>query len=290
MPAYVAKQRLKNAVYLGVGTVGRLRRATSGGLRVLLYHKVNGREGNPGSVPAALFAEHMAMVEAEGYRPVSLGEVLDHLATGALLPPRATLITFDDGYLDNLVEAAPILTRHGFPAVLFASVGSVGSEIPFPHDERVAAANPTLDWDDLAEIERLGVRVESHGITHVPLASMSDAAAEREIADSKRILEEHLGRPIQAYAYVKGGLGDFDARHGEMLRRGGYDAAFTTVTGSNGPGADPFTLKRYNVEPYPARTLELVLRGACDRMAFKDSRSGTTARRAFNRALRTTSK
>jgi len=103
-------------------------------------------------------------------------------------------------------------------------------------------------------------------------------------------MEEHLGRPIQAYAYVKCGLGDFDARHGEMLRRGGYDTAFTTVTGSNGPGADPFTLKRYNVEPYPARTLELVLRGACDRMAVKDSRSGTTARRAFNRVLRTTSK
>ena len=289
MPAYTAKQRVKNTVYLGVGTAGRLRHPTTSGLRVLLYHKVNDVQGNPGSVTPALFAEHMAMIAAEGYRPVSLGEVLEHLGDGAPLPPRATLITFDDGYLDNLVNAAPILAQHGFPAVLFMSVGRIGSDTPFPHDERRPAPNPTLDWNGLEEIERLGVRVESHGIAHVPLASLDDAAAEQDITGAKQILEEHLGRPVRAYAYVKGGTGDFGARHREMLRRVGYEAAFTTVTGSNGGGSDPFALRRYNVEPYPASTLALVLRGACDAMAVKDSRPGTAARRVFNRVLGTTS-
>ena len=78
--------------------------------------------------------------------------------------------------------------------------------MPFPHDERASRCpNPTLDWADLLAIERLGVRVESHGITHVPLTSLGDDAAERELVESKRVLEERLGRPIRAYAYVKGG-------------------------------------------------------------------------------------
>ena len=281
---------MKNAAYLGIGTIGRRRRSAPDGLRVLLYHKVNDLPGNPGSVPTPLFAEHMAMVAAEGYRPVSLDDVLDHLGRGVPLPPRATLITFDDGYRDNLVGAAPILARHGYPAVIFVSVGSIGSDRPFPHDERLPVRNPTLDWGGLAEIERLGVRVESHGITHVPLAMLSDETAERELVTSKRVLEEHLGRDVRAYAYVKGGATDFAERHKGMLRRAGYEAAFTTVTGSNRPHADPLALRRYNVEPYPATTLGLVLHGACDAIAFKDSKAGTAARRAFNSVLGTTSK
>jgi len=290
VPAYATKQRVKNAVYFGAGTLGRLRRPTSESLRVLLYHKVNGAIGNPGSVPPSLFAEHMNVIEAEGYRPVSLDDVLAHLRRGAALPPRATLITFDDGYRDNLVGAAPVLSKHGFPAVLFASVGSIGSQVPFPHDERLAVPNPTLDWAELREIERLGVRVESHGVSHVPLASLDDASAEREVVESKRVLEDHLGRPVRAYAYVKGGAGDYARHHGAMLQRAGYEAAFTTVTGSNRGGSDPFALRRYNVEPYPARTLSLVLRGACDVMALKDTAAGTSVRRAFNSVLRTTSR
>ncbi len=290
MPAQAAKQRVKNSVYRGVGVIGRLRPMRMDGLRVLLYHKVNDADCKPGSVSTALFAEHMALVEADGYRPVALDDVLAHLGSGAPLPPRATLITFDDGYVDNLVGAAPVLQRHGFPAVLFVSVGSIGSDTPFPHDERSGTPNPTLDWDGLAEIERAGVRVESHGITHVRLATLADDAAERQLTESKRILEDRLGRPICAYAYVKGGTADFDERHRVMLRRAGYEAAFTTVTGSNRPGADPLALKRYNVEPYPAATLSLVLRGACDALTVKDTRLGTVARRAFNRVLGTGSR
>ena len=64
-------------------------------------------------------------------------------------------------------------------------------------------------------------------------------------------------------------------------------AGFTSVSGANGPSSDRFRLRRYNVEPYPPRTFELVLSGACDLIAAKDTVAGTHARRLFNQVLGT---
>jgi peptidoglycan/xylan/chitin deacetylase (PgdA/CDA1 family) len=292
VPAYATKQRIKNSVYRTIGTVGSHvgggRRRS--GLRVLLYHKVNDADGNPGSVPTGLFADHIGSLEGMGYRVVGLDEVVDYVRRGRALPANAVLITFDDGYRDNLENAAPVLSRLGYPAVVFVSVGHVGTERPMPHDERVAAENPLLDWDGLTEIEQHGVRVESHGIDHIALSRLSLDEARRQIVESRSTLEERLGRPVRAYAFVKGSRSDQGSQHVEMLASAGYALGFTTVTGSNGAGANPYLLRRYNVEPYPTRTLELVLSGACDAIALKDSELGTSARKAFNAVLRTSSR
>ena len=109
----------------------------------------------------------------------------------------------------------------------------------------------------------------------------------REIAVSKLKLEERLGRPVRAYAYVKGSEAHFQPVHVSLLQQAGYEVAFTSVSGANGPGADPLRLRRYNVEPYSPRTFELVLAGACDLIAVKDTVTGTHARRLFNQALGT---
>jgi peptidoglycan/xylan/chitin deacetylase (PgdA/CDA1 family) len=132
--------------------------------------------------------------------------------------------------------------------------------------------------------------VESHGVDHVPLASLTDDEARQQVVESRSILEERLGRPVGAYAFVKGSRSHQGRVHGAMLAAAGYEVAFTTVTGSNEGRAERFFLRRYNVEPYPTRTLELVLRGACDAIALKDTELGTSARRAFNTVLRTTSR
>src|SRR5436305_12728994 len=107
------------------------------------------------------------------YTVVSLDDVIAHYLERKPLPPRAVLITFDDGYLDNLENAVPILRRHGYPAVLFVPLGYLNERRPLPHDEHLAARgilNRTLDWAQLAELEAGGIRVESHGIGHRPLA------------------------------------------------------------------------------------------------------------------------
>jgi len=290
------KQLLKNGVYRSLGelTSGlRVNGEHDRALRVLMYHKINDRDGNPLSVPVSLFDEQMAQLGALGYTVVDVEAVLAHYVERKPLPPRAVLITFDDGYRDNLENAVEVLRRHGYPAVLFMPIGFLDTSLPLPHEERLAQRgvyNRTLDWRDLPDLERGGIRVEAHGISHRPLADLELDEAAREIALSKLRLEEALGRPVRAFAYVKGSEAHYKPVHLSLLRQAGYDLAFTSVSGANSSRTDPLRLHRYNVEPYPARTFELVLAGACDLIAVKDTVSGTYARRVLNAALGTSTK
>jgi peptidoglycan/xylan/chitin deacetylase (PgdA/CDA1 family) len=297
MRADRVKQLLKNSVYRTIGEtatgVGAANGHAQRTLRVLMYHKVNDVPENSVTVPAGLFDEQMAQLRELGYRPVSLEDVLAYYVDGAPLPPKAVLISFDDGYRDNLENAVPVLRRYGYPAVIFVPIGYLDGSQPLPHDEHLATRgvlNRTLDWSELAELEEAGVRIESHGIGHKPLADLEVDEAAREIVLSKLRLEERLGRPVRAFAYVKGSEAHYRPVHLSLLRQAGYDLAFTSISGSNGPHTDPLQLHRYNVEPYPARTFELVLSGACDLIALKDTVAGTHARRIFNAALGTSTK
>jgi peptidoglycan/xylan/chitin deacetylase (PgdA/CDA1 family) len=297
MRAERAKQLLKNGVYRSLGEITTGLGVADGDgdstLRVLMYHKINDVAENPLSVPVGLFDEQMGLLRDLGYTVVGLEEVLDHYTSGTQLPPRAVLITFDDGYRDNLENAMDVLGRHGYPAVLFVPIGYLDTTLPLPHEERLAQrgiVNRTIDWSDLPDIERGGIRVEAHGISHRPLADLEVDEAAREIVLAKLKLEEALGRPVRAFAYVKGSEAHFKLVHLSLLRQAGYDIAFTSVSGANTPRTDPLRLHRYNVEPYPPRTFELVLRGACDLIAVKDTVSGTYARRVLNAALGTSTK
>jgi peptidoglycan/xylan/chitin deacetylase (PgdA/CDA1 family) len=292
-----AKQLLKNGVYRAIGeTTSTLALRNGDGerrLRVLMYHKVNDRPENPLSVPVGKFDEQMSQLRELGYTVVGLDAVLDHYRRGRSLPPRPVLITFDDGYRDNLEHAAPVLKRHGYPSVVFVPIGYLDGRRPLPHEERLASRgviNATVDWGELGELEAAGIRVESHGISHRPLADLAVDEAAREIVLSKLRLEERLGRPVRSFAYVKGSEAHYKPVHLSLVRQAGYEVAFTSVSGTNGPDVDPLRLHRYNIEPYPARTFELVLAGACDLIGFKDTVTGTHARRLLNAALGTSSK
>ena len=294
MRADRAKQLLKNGVYRAIGETvsgaGGLDGEAERTLRVLMYHKVNDLTPNPTTVPTAVFSEQMTLVGQLGYVPVSLEQVRAHYVEGAPLPSGAVLITFDDGYRDNLENALPVLRQHGYPAVIFVPVGFLEGDRPLPHEEALRSLgvrNETVEWDDLAALEEGGIRVESHGIGHRPVSELEPADAAREIALSKLRLEKRLGRPVVAYAFVKGSLADYRPEHVSLVQQAGYSLGFTSVTGANGPSSDRFRLRRYNVEPYPPRTFELVLAGACDLISVKDTVPGTYGRRAFNKVLGT---
>ena len=122
--------------------------------------------------------------------------------------------------------------------MIFVPVAYMDDATPLPHESLLVergVRNPTLDWGLMRELDAGGVRVESHGIAHRPLAEVSLDEAVREIAVSKLKLEERLGRPVRAYAYVKGSEAHFHPVHESILKQAGYEIAFTSTLGRTGP-------------------------------------------------------
>ena len=102
---------------------------------ILLYHRI----ADPGIDPYLLcvspqhFAEHLAVL-TQHYTPLSLQQCVAGMDQGRL-PRRAAVITFDDGYADNLYAAKPLLERHGFPASVFITTGQISNPREFWWDE-----------------------------------------------------------------------------------------------------------------------------------------------------------
>lgn len=102
---------------------------------VLLYHRIADAEIDPHQlcVSPRHFAEQLAVL-TQRYAPLSLIQCAEAMHQGRL-PRRVAVITFDDGYADNLHAAMPLLERYGCPATLFITTGQIGSPREFWWDE-----------------------------------------------------------------------------------------------------------------------------------------------------------
>jgi len=108
-----------------------------------------------------------------------------------------------------------------------------------------AEHDPMLTRDMIVNLHRHGVDIGAHTVSHPILTSLDDDSAWHEIAGGKAQLEAILDKPVRLFAYPNGKAGkDFDARHVAMVRKAGFDAAFTTAAGSFGRGHDLFQLPR----------------------------------------------
>jgi peptidoglycan/xylan/chitin deacetylase (PgdA/CDA1 family) len=133
-----AKRKLKSALMHTLHLTGLLsllaRKALGDKAVVLTYHRVLPRDlqKNSFSAPSivvtpATFEKHVRFI-SRFFKPLSAQEFAAALRGERPLPKRACLVTFDDGWYDNLEFALPILKRHGVPALLFVATGYIGSE------------------------------------------------------------------------------------------------------------------------------------------------------------------
>jgi peptidoglycan/xylan/chitin deacetylase (PgdA/CDA1 family) len=101
-----------------------------------------------------------------------------------------------------------------------------------------------LTWGMLKALERRGIEVGSHTVTHAELPSLPDAVALRELIRSRRALEDHLGHPVQWFAYP---AGKFSPHAVQLVRQAGYVLAVTTEPGPDQHARQPLELHRYEV-------------------------------------------
>ena len=217
-------------------------RGDAPGLRILLYHRV-ADDDDPLSLAPRRFREQMRHLAAEGYAVVDLMSAVAMLDSGEL-PPRALGLTFDDGFTDVRDEALPVLAEHGFRATVFVTTGVTDGRLRFPWYS--GPQPPVLGWDEVGALDKAGtLRFEAHTVSHPNLLSVDDASARAEMLDGRRELEQHLGRPVSAFAYPAGLFGERERR---LVAEAGYTAAVTCEPGVNLPSSDRMALHRRQID------------------------------------------
>lgn len=221
-------------------------------IAILGYHKVG--PPAPGGwetwfyVPEAVFAEQLAALRDGGWQPLDIATFRRGLTEPELLPDRAALITFDDGYRSVHEVALPCLERFGYPAVLFMPTDFVGRTNLF--DLESEPEEPLCDWDDLRELVRRGVAVQSHGASHRAFSELAPPERALELERSKSALEAELDQTVELFAYPYGDDAGTPPDVREALVRTGYLAACGYGGGTVPiPPADPYRLERLAIGP-----------------------------------------
>lgn len=108
-------------------------------------------------------------------------------------------------------------------------------------------AERMLTWSQIREMQYEGIDFGSHTVTHPVVSRLPVAGAEKELQESKRIMEERLDRPVKDFAYPFGQPADCGPVAEDLLRRAGYRSAATTSWGVNSPGGNSFQLRRIQI-------------------------------------------
>jgi peptidoglycan/xylan/chitin deacetylase (PgdA/CDA1 family) len=221
-------------------------------LAILSFHKVG--EPSPGGwrswfyTPEEAFVGCLSYLRENGWPVIDVTAFLGGLKVPDSLPTRAALLTFDDGYRSIREVALPWLRRFGHPAVLFVSTDYIGRYNTF--DDGTEPEEAICDWDDLRELQRSGVSIQSHGASHRPLSQLDSDEQRQELVRSKAELEASLGSPVDLFAYPYGDGGVNPRGMSQALKRAGYRAACLYGGDPNPlPITDPYRLARLAMGP-----------------------------------------
>lgn len=196
---------------------------TTRGVPVLMYHAFGTEdEGDRYVISRRALSRQLRLLKLLGYRGVEFAEVARCLRERRLPPRRAVAITIDDGYLDNLEVAAPVLRRHGFPATVFLVSGKLGGVNDWTADGALAD-RPLLAPEQVDELRERGIAIGAHTRRHPELPAQSDEAVREEVGGSREDLQPRFGE-VATFAYP---FGLFDERAVAAAKEAGFEGACT---------------------------------------------------------------
>lgn len=225
------------------------------------------------------------------YNVIGLKEYIDAVKSGNHLPPKAVVITFDDGIASNY-QLLPIIKELQIPITIFlcSDIVNTHRHFWFSHIEGVVSYEEIEHMKLLSNSERLEklksygfeqtkefadtqaltreqieemrpwVDFQAHTCFHPILPQCDDDTAKAEITLSKQHLERDFGLVIHTLAYPNG---DYSLRDIRLAKEAGYTCAITVDPGYNDLHTDLFRLKRFSVNEVPSMDEFIVKASGC---------------------------
>ncbi len=198
---------------------------------ILLFHK-----------PPANFNAQLDALTSKGYTTISMAELASFFDGKYSLPPKPVVITFDDGFSEQLDTIAP-LRAHRMKATYYLIIGGESSKwcIGILRNNKTCG-DSYMNWGDIRKLVGSGVaEIGAHTIDHPNLVGLSVADQQRQIVDSKNVLENELGIKITTFAYP---YGRYNASTIGIVKKAGFSTAVTTVGGVQQSLQNRYTLLR----------------------------------------------
>jgi peptidoglycan/xylan/chitin deacetylase (PgdA/CDA1 family) len=189
---------------------------------ILVYHRIRqavwfrSRAERRLTVTPEIFDDQMKYLRDNGYRVITLANLVDHLTNSSQLPEKPVIISFDDGWEDQFVYALPRLEEYHYSATFFVVTNFVGS-------------SGFVSWPQLRKLLDAGMEIGSHTRSHPRLDKINDTdRLWDQISTSKQILESQLGATVDEFAYP---FGSYNAAAALIVKSAGYKAARACCVG-----------------------------------------------------------
>lgn len=174
-------------------------------LPILMYHRIatDGptQLGRYRLAPEQ-FEVQLRYLQENNYTSATLEEWRAAAEIKRPLKGRRVLLTFDDGCVDFLTTAWPLLRKYGFGALVFLPTNEIGGHCRW--DARHGDPAPVMDWADLRALQKEGVEFGSHTATHPMMTGLTLEELAREALRSRAEMEEQLGTAVTSIAYPFG--------------------------------------------------------------------------------------
>ena len=214
---------------------------------ILIYHRVANVKDDPHllSVSPENFYAQMSFLK-NNFNIISLTRLVEKLEAGRL-NKKDIVITFDDGYVDNLHNAFPILEKLKIPATIFITAEKIDSRDPFYWDKKTQINDQgrALTTEELIKLSSsLLIEIGSHTLTHPHLSQLTLLRQEQEIKKSKEILEHIMQKEVISFSYPFGSERDYNEKIISLVQEEGYKYACSNTQGRVKLKSSIFTLPR----------------------------------------------
>jgi peptidoglycan/xylan/chitin deacetylase (PgdA/CDA1 family) len=194
---------------------------------------------------------------------------LDDLVSGNWPASRSGIvcsITFDDGYASVYRFASPILAERNIPATVYLVAGAIHQDVPQSSNQfdGLYPNEDMLIWPEVRELNAHSIRMGSHLLHHQDLTSLDADAAERELLDSKKTIEDHTGSDCSSFCFP---WGKHNSSTVEAVRRAGYSNSVITIQGRwrKNDALDHYRIPRADIRrDYTLDDFKAVVRGDWD--------------------------
>ena len=168
---------------------------------ILQYHHVSEKLPAVTSVSEETFKSHLTYLKDNNFNVIHLDKLLSHTKQGKALPAKTVAITFDDGYDNNIEQAAPILEAFGYPYTIFVNPQLIDESTSY-----------VMTWDELRALSKRGALIANHSAKHdylhLKLAGETQAQWLKRVRDdilfSEKRIKEEVGHNFKLLAYPYG--------------------------------------------------------------------------------------